>query len=313
MVGDSPAMRRVFDLIRRFAPIDVPVLITGETGTGKELAARALHERSAHGTGPFMAINCAALPESLIGSELFGYEKGAFTGAQCRKPGLLELADRGTLFLDEIGDLPLDLQGHLLRFLQEGQIFRLGGRQPVTVRTRVLAATHVDLRRAIAAERFREDLFYRLNVLVITMPPLRERGGDIDLLATMCLRSVVREMNRDIEGYTPQALAALRAHAWPGNVRELIATVRRAVVMANDRWIAPDDLGLPAAGASSKRPPPSRAGIDRGRVLDALTRHGGNRSRAARDLGISRVTLYRVLRRIDQSENDGSDAADGAG
>ncbi|WP_287981595.1 sigma-54-dependent Fis family transcriptional regulator [Acidiphilium sp.] len=299
MVGQSPAMLRTFELIRRFAPVDAPVLITGETGTGKELAARAIHDRSNACDGRFVAINCAALPASLIASELFGYEKGAFTGAAARRVGLIEMADGGSLFLDEIGDLPLELQGHLLRFLQEGQIFRLGGREPVSVRTRVIAATHVDLHRAIEDGRFREDLFYRLNVLQIEMPPLRARDGDIELLAMVVLRSAVRELGLAIDGFSPEALAALRRHGWPGNVRELVSTVRRAAVMASGRLIEAADLALPAPREPARQRVATgpHGAIDREAVLAALARCGQNRARAARELGIARVTLYRVLQR----------------
>ena len=309
LIGKSGEMRQVVRLGQRAAQSTIPILVEGESGVGKELIARAIQGSSDRSGKSFVTVNCGAIPENLVESILFGHEKGAFTGANDKHLGKFQEADGGTLFLDEIGDLPLDLQGHLLRFLQEGQIFRLGGRHPVSVQTRVIAATHVDLRRAIAAGKFREDLFYRLNVLVITMPPLRERADDIDLMATVFLRQVAADMGRDIEGYTDDARAALRAHAWPGNVRELIATVRRAVVMANERWIDTEDLGLPADIAL---PPPSphrgRAGIDRQKVIECLMRNGQNRSRAARELGISRVTLYRVLRRNDHSdgqENDG--------
>lgn len=310
MVGQSAAMLRTFDLIRRFAPINSPVLITGETGTGKELAARAIHDRSAARNGKFVAINCAALPASLIGSELFGYEKGAFTGAATRRIGLIELANGGSLFLDEIGDLPLDFQGSLLRFLQEGQIFRVGGREPVTVRTRVIAATHVDLREAIEEGRFREDLFYRLNVLQIELPPLREREGDIELLALVVLRSAAREIGLDVERFSQEALAGLHRHTWPGNVRELISTVRRAAVMASGPTIEIADLGLPAPRQSVRQQISQgpHGSIDRAAVLAALARNGQNRTRAARDLGIARVTLYRVLQR-STPQDDAAGAA----
>ena len=202
MVGSSPSMREVFEQIRRFAACDVPVLITGESGTGKELVARAIHERSRRLNKPYMALNCAALPGSLIASELFGYEKGAFTGATTRKAGLLEHADGGTLFLDEIGDMPIDLQGILLRFLQEGEILRIGGREPLALDVRVVAATNVRLREALANGRLREDLFYRLNVLTIHLPPLRDRGEDIELLAQYVLQQVVSEFGRETVGFT---------------------------------------------------------------------------------------------------------------
>ena len=203
MVGNSPVMLEVFDQIRKFAACDVPVLITGESGTGKELVARAIHHHSARAAGPFAALNCAAVPATLIASELFGYEKGAFTGAVSRKHGHVEHAQGGTLFLDEIGDMPIDLQGLLLRFLQEGEILRVGGRQPIKIDVRVVAATNVRLREAIAAGKLREDLYYRLNVLTIDLPPLRERAGDVEVLATYFLRQIARELQREMQGFTP--------------------------------------------------------------------------------------------------------------
>src|SRR5271169_6029868 len=232
LVGNSSAMLDVFEQIRRFAACDVPVRITGESGTGKELVARAIHERSGRARAPYVALNCAAVPATLIASEVFGYEKGSFTGATGRKHGHIEHAHRGTLFLDEIGDMPIDLQGLLLRFLQEGEILRVGGRQPIKVDVRVVAATNVRLREAISAGRLREDLYYRLNVLTIDLPPLRERAGDVEVLATYFLREIARDLQRETQGFTPQAMAAILAHRWPGNVRELIATIRRAVVLA---------------------------------------------------------------------------------
>src|SRR5690349_6706372 len=212
MVGESPAMLEVFDQIRKFAACDVPVLITGESGTGKELVARAIHHHSARAAGPFVALNCAAVPATLIASELFGYEKGAFTGAVARKHGHIEHAHRGTLFLDEIGDMPIDLQGLLLRFLQEGEILRVGGRQPIKVDVRVVAATNVRLREAIAAGKLREDLYYRLNVLSIHLPPLRERDGDVEVLATYFLREICRELQRELQGFAPTAMATMLAY-----------------------------------------------------------------------------------------------------
>lgn len=302
MVGDSAPMRRVFELIRRFGPVDQPVMIMGETGTGKELTARALHARSRCAAGPFMAINCAALPANLIGAELFGHEKGAFTDAGCRRQGMLELADGGSLLLDEIGDLPLDLQGHLLRFLQEGQIFRLGGRQPIPVHTRVLAATHVDLPAAIKAGRFREDLFYRLNVLRIVMPPLRDRPGDIELIARSILRNLDRAAAQPPFVLTDLAMTALLRHHWPGNIRELASCLRRAAILTDGPVIDVDELGLPPPVVARTRAAHDRRPvIDRETALAAIKRADDNRTQAARDLGISRVTLYRALRRQSSS------------
>jgi sigma54-dependent transcription regulator len=211
MVGGSPAMRQVFEMIRRFALCDAAVLVTGETGTGKELVAKAIHERSSRRAGPFVAVNCAAMPVTLIASELFGYERGAFTGAFARKLGLIERADKGTLFLDEIGDLPAESQGHLLRFLQEGLIVRVGGHKTISVDVRIIAATNVRLAEAISAGRFRDDLFYRLNVLTLAMPPLREREGDIELLARFFLRMAAKELDRDVTGFDESAGQCPRA------------------------------------------------------------------------------------------------------
>jgi DNA-binding NtrC family response regulator len=312
MVGDSPAMREVFDQIRRFAACDVPVMITGESGTGKELVARAIHDHSRRAEGPFVALNCAAVPPTLIASELFGYEKGAFTGATARKHGHVEHAHRGTLFLDEIGDMPIDLQGLLLRFLQEGEILPVGGRQPIKVDVRVVAATNVRLREAIAAGKLREDLYYRLNVLTMHLPPLRERDGDIEILSTYFLREIARELHREMRGFTRAALQAMVDHQWPGNVRELIATMRRAVVLANEPLIDVCDLRLepefspvPARykPAARQRRQNGGAGVERGStaerqaVLQALQQSRFNMTRAAGALGVSRATLYRMLQR----------------
>ena len=312
MVGNSPEMLAVFDQIRRFGQCDMPVLITGESGTGKELVARAIHDRSRRAAAPYVAINCAAVPASLIASELFGYEKGAFTGANGRKMGLVEHADRGTLFLDEIGDMPPDLQGHLLRFLQEGEIVRVGGRDPVQVDVRVVAATNVRLGEALRSGRFREDLYYRLNVLSLALPPLREREGDVETLALYFLRRIGLELGRPLRGLTPDALAALRAHNWPGNVRELIATLRRAAVLTNGDQISAADLCLddrrtdaPASGPGVGLPfpvvrpgrPPAGSEAERTTVMRLLHEHHFNITNASRALGVSRVTFYRILKR----------------
>lgn len=312
MVGNSPAMLEVFEQIRRFAACDVPVLITGESGTGKELVARAIHERSSRAAGPYVALNCAAVPPTLIASELFGYEKGSFTGASARKNGHIEHAHRGTLFLDEIGDMPIDLQGLLLRFLQEGEILRVGGRQPIKVDVRVVAATNVRLRDAIAAGKLREDLYYRLNVLSLHLPPLRERDGDVEVLATYFLRQIGHELGRELRGFTPAASAAILSYPWPGNVRELIATIRRAAVMANgpsvdvpDLRLDPPPLSAPPtvrvaprqirARAASRPKPGSDA--EREAILQALQESSFNMTRTAQLLGVARATLYRMLQR----------------
>ncbi len=310
MVGECPAMKEVFYRIRRFAQCDAPILISGETGTGKELAAQAVHQRSARANGPFIAINCAALPASLIASELFGYEKGAFTGAAGRKIGLIEQANGGTLFLDEIGDLPLDLQGHLLRFLQEQTITRIGGHLPIQVDARVISASHVHLDEAMAAGTFRDDLFYRLNVLPLHMPALRERENDIELMATFFLRKIAAEFGRDVCGFTEATRGLIRSYAWPGNVRELIAAIRRGVVMGAHPLLCEADLGLqpqhplPAAPPPSGSPKPQklRAGSiqELNALQQALARNHHNVTKAAAELGVSRVTLYRMAKRHAQ-------------
>lgn len=302
IIGGSLAMRHVTELIRRFARTDDPVLITGESGTGKELAAQAIHDGSARGSGPFVAVNCAAIPASLVASELFGYEKGAFTGAASRTKGRIEHAHGGTLFLDEIGDMPVDLQGHLLRFLQDGQIVRVGGRDAVSVNVRIVAATNVRLRQAIADGRFREDLYYRINVLTLHLPPLRDRPGDIDALARHFLLVAARHFGRAVHDFEPTALERLRHHSWPGNVRELMSTIRRAVVIGDGPFITERELiGLDAASPAAAKPAeaPAAPGSpqERAALLTALQQAGENVTRAARSLGVSRVTLYRMLRR----------------
>ena len=223
---------------------DVPVLITGESGTGKELVARAIHGQSARSSGAFVAINCGAIPETLLESELFGYEKGAFTGAVQQRKGRIESAQGGTLFLDEIGDIPLGLQVKLLRFLQDHKIQRLGGKESITVDVRILAATNIDLQKAINEGRFRDDLYFRLCVVSIAIPPLRERGSDIILLARAFLLRFSSELKKPIKGFTPQAVEALLSYGWPGNVRELENRVKRAVVMAEGGYVTPENLEL---------------------------------------------------------------------
>jgi transcriptional regulator with PAS, ATPase and Fis domain len=293
-------MRRVAALVRRFEQTDEPVLITGESGTGKELLARAIHDGSRRAHRPFVAVNCAAIPAGLVASELFGYEKGAFTGATARTIGQIEYANGGTLFLDEIGDMPFDLQGHLLRFLQEGQIRRVGGRETIALDVRIVSATNVRLAQAIADGRFREDLFYRLNVLTLPIPPLRDRPEDIVPLAHHFLRLACRDFNRSVEGFAPDAMAALCSHRWPGNVRELMSMVRRAVVVGDGPWIEAasligldDDHDAPPVPLAAKPGSPE----ERAALLATLERTNENVTSAADALSVSRVTLYRMLRR----------------
>jgi DNA-binding NtrC family response regulator len=305
MVGASTALAGVAEAIRKVARSQAPVLIHGESGTGKELVARAIHDGSSRSSGPFVAVNCAALPPSLIGSELFGHEKGAFTGALMRRIGRIETAGGGTLFLDEIGDLPLEFQGHFLRFLQERTIDRVGGTTPIEVDARVLAATHVDLAKAQTEGRFREDLFYRLNVLMIELPPLRERGGDVELLAKHYLDRFSRELGRPLLGFRENALQAIRAHPWPGNVRELISSIQRAAVMAEGKWVSATDLGLDhkqaQATISRSTLQEARAELEKRLIREALDASGQTVQAAARRLGVSRMTFYRMLERYGLS------------
>ena len=300
LVGTSPSMQEVFRMIRRVGPSDVPVLITGESGTGKELVARAIHRQSARKGEPFVAINCGAIPETLLESELFGYEKGAFTGATQQRKGRIEGAQRGTLFLDEIGDVPLALQVKLLRFLQDHTIQRLGAKETIAVDARILAATNVDLQKAISEGRFREDLYYRLCVVTIAVPPLSERGSDITLLARTFLTKFAEEEKKSLKGFTPQAVEALTAHNWPGNVRELENRIKRAVVMAEGKYVTPANLELKDPSSAEEDASTLRASRDsreKGLVRLAMEKAEGNVSRAAAELGISRPTLYQLLAR----------------
>ncbi|MCS7090394.1 MAG: PEP-CTERM-box response regulator transcription factor [Verrucomicrobiota bacterium] len=301
MLGDCPGMQAVFQTVRRVAPSDVPVLILGESGTGKEMVARAIHRRSARRDGPFVPINCGAIPENLLESELFGHERGAFTGAIAQRKGRLEMAEGGTLFLDELGELPLPLQVKLLRFLQEQTIERVGGRELITVNARVIAATNADLKKAMEAGRFREDLYYRVAVVVIQLPPLRERGDDVVLLARTFLRRFATETNRmPAPHFSPAALRALQRHDWPGNVRELENRVRRAVIMAEGKMITAEDLELsdPGEAAGLRTLREIREAAERSAILSALRRHHWRVAPAAQELDVSRPTLYELMNRL---------------
>ena len=298
LLGDSRPIRELRKLLGKLAPTESPVLIRGESGTGKELVARTLHRQSQRHAKPFVAINCGAIPEHLIQSELFGHEKGAFTGAHQRKVGRIEAANGGTLFLDEIGDLPLELQANLLRFLQEKHIERVGGSQPIAVDVRVLAATHVDLEAAIGTGRFREDLYYRLNVLQVMTAPLRERHGDVAMLANHFSHFYSQETGRRPRSFSEEALIALGNHAWPGNVRELANRVRRGLVLAEGRQIEARDLGLDSLPCDSAPMGTLEDYVRRAEhqaLCDVLNRHSDNMSVAARVLGVSRPTFYRLL------------------
>ncbi len=301
MIGTSEGIRRVFEAIRKVATTDVPVLVIGESGTGKELTAKAIHERSLRKAGPFVTINCGAIPETLLESELFGHERGAFTGAIQQKKGKVEYAQGGTLFLDEVGELPLALQVKVLRFLDDQTLERVGGRQQIQVDARIIAATNMDLKEAIAHGRFREDLYYRLGVVAIHIPPLRERGEDILLMAQLFLKWVSEQMRKPVLGFTKEAIQAIQAYPWPGNVRELSNKIRRAVVMAEGPYIAPEDLDLPGTEEDQTQTPFSlrdaRGRIEADLIAQALTFHHGNLSRVAEEVGISRTTLYGLLKK----------------
>lgn len=300
MIGRSPAMLTLLRQIRRVAPASAPVLIGGESGSGKELAALAVQQLSARAQRPFISVNCGAIPAALVQSELFGHVRGAFTGADRDKAGIFEAAHHGTVFLDEIGDLSLDVQVSLLRFLQDRVVMRVGSTTPVQTDVRVIAATHVDLERAIQAGRFRLDLYYRLKVLSLTVPPLRERRGDIELLARHFFAQFADEADARLKGFSHAALRALVAHPWPGNVRELANRVRSAVVMADGRYITPADLGLadPDADANAAGPNglhDARTEAERHAIRHSLDLSCRNVTEAARRLGISRMTLYRLM------------------
>ncbi|MEO5703041.1 MAG: sigma-54 dependent transcriptional regulator [Gammaproteobacteria bacterium] len=301
MVGTSPSMQKLFSNIRKISSVDAPVLIAGESGTGKELAALAIHERSTRSGAAFVAVNCGSLPTNLIQSELFGHEKGAFTGAHQRKIGRIESAAGGTLFLDEVGDLALDLQVNLLRFLQEKTIERVGGIDKIQVDVRVIAATHVNLENAVKEGRFREDLYYRLNVLHLEVPALRDREEDIELLARFFFDKFAKEKNRNVKGFRRDALQTINDYIWPGNVREMINRIRRAMVMCENRLITSADLGLDRR-ASQRRLvtlDEARNKAEKEAIQFSLRTNRNNVSKAARQLGVSRVTLYRLMEKYE--------------
>ena len=301
IIGTSPAMQAVFDTIRHVAPTKATVLIQGESGTGKELVARALHQGSPRREGPFVPVHCAALAPTLLESELFGHEKGAFTGAVERRRGRFELADGGTLFLDEIGEIEPALQVKILRALEERSFERVGGTQTVTVNVRLVAATNKDLRQLVAAGKFREDLFYRLYVVSLSLPPLRERDGDIVLLTQHYLKTLAAENGKPVPTLSAEAMDALSAYAWPGNVRELRNVIERMVVLNSSGQLTLHDVPATVTqGSGDSRGDTTRAGrvlrdTERQLIEDALRQHRGNRTQAARHLGISRRTLHRKL------------------
>ncbi len=305
IVGTSPPMQQVFRKVEKIAPTDISVLITGETGTGKELIAREVHNRSPRAGKPFVTINCGAIPENLLESELFGHVKGAFTGAVANKQGKFQAADGGTLFLDEIGEMPIELQVKLLRALQEKVVFRVGDTRPENVDIRILAATNRDLEKEIAGGRFREDLYYRLNVVNVELPPLRVRGDDVLVIARYLLSRYSREYDARVKGLSPNAAVGIRKHNWPGNIRELENRIKKAIVLCESTVIGPDDLGLTSdvlpqiltlAEAKDK--------FQREYINEVLALNNGNRTKTARDLGVDPRTVFRHL---EKESDEGGD------
>jgi two-component system NtrC family response regulator len=300
IVTASPQMLKVCRTIEKIAPSNITTLLMGASGTGKERCAQALHELSPRAHKPLVAINCAAIPENLLESELFGYEKGAFTGAAKQTPGKIEYADQGTLFLDEIGDLPLELQAKLLRFLQERVVERIGGRKEIPVDVRILCATHQNLRALISKGLFREDLYYRISEIVLEIPPLKDRDGDILVLAKSFLNVWSREYNSSAMDFSPEAIAAMEAYDWPGNVRELESRIKRGIIMAEGNRIHPEDMEL---GDTITEPMPLnlkevREDAERKAIVRAMNHCNQNISDAANALGITRPTLYSLLERL---------------
>jgi two-component system, NtrC family, response regulator len=307
MLGTSPQMQAVFAFIRKVAATNAPVLLLGESGTGKEMAAAAIHRRSTRKEGPFVAINCNAIPENLLESELFGHEKGSFTGAHVQRKGLLETAGGGTLFLDEIGELPPAIQVKLLRFLQEQRLQRVGGRQEIQVDTRLVAATNADLKELINNGKFREDLYFRLAVVTIRLLPLRERGEDVGFLAREFLQRYAGQNGQAKMVFAPDALRAMNRYSWPGNVRELQNRVKRGVIMANGSRVSAKDLELDdekdLAVSSATTLKQAREHVEREMVVQALKKNSGKITSAAADLGISRPTLYELMEKLGISKD----------
>ncbi len=311
IIGNSRAMRELFDMLAMVAPTEATVLINGESGTGKELVAKALHAASPRSGGPLVAVNCAALSESLLESELFGHEKGAFTGAERRREGRFMAANKGSIFLDEIGEIALPLQAKLLRVIQEREIQRVGGDRPVGVDVRILAATNRDLKKEVEEGRFREDLYYRLNVVSITVPPLRDRPEDIPLLAQHFLARFAEKNRKRLKGFTPFAMEHLTRCAWPGNVRELENAVERAVILSVGEYVSERELPLCDLGhpdGSGGETGPAVVGlagmplddVEREAIRATLRETGGNKSEAARILGITRATLHKKLKKYGE-------------
>jgi two-component system NtrC family response regulator len=304
MIGQCPEMQSVFSTMRKIASSDAAVLVQGDSGTGKELVARAIHSMSLRKDGPFVPINCGAIPETLLEPELFGHEKGSFTGAHAQVQGKVEYAQDGTLFLDEIAELPALLQVKLLRFLQDKTIQRVGGREDISVNTRILAATNKDLAKEIKSGRFREDLYYRLGVVLIKVPPLRERKGDIVVLATFFLKRYCDLYTKRIRGFNSAALESMETYEWPGNIRELENKIQRAVLLSEGPLVEPQDLGFDANVIDKKTNTSdirtlkeAKEAVEKEMVVFALDRYGGNIAKSAEELGISRPTLYDIMKK----------------
>jgi len=311
IVGTSPPMQQVFRKVEKIAVTDISVLITGETGTGKELIAREIHRRSPRAGKPFVTINCGAIPENLLESELFGHVKGSFTGAVANKQGKFQAADGGTLFLDEIGEMPIELQVKILRALQERVVYRVGDTRPETCDIRIVAATNRELEKEIAAGRFREDLYYRLNVVNVELPPLRQRGEDVLVIARYLLSRYSREYDVKVKGLSPNAAVAIRKHAWPGNIRELENRIKKAIVLCDSSVIGPDDLGLtgdvlPQILTLSE----AKDKFQRDYINEILALNNGNRTKTARDLGVDPRTVFRHLEK-ESGEPGDPDASNG--
>jgi DNA-binding NtrC family response regulator len=315
MIGTCDSMRQVFHLIRKVAATDVPILITGASGTGKELLAQAIHQRSMWSKGPFVAVNCGAIPRELLESELFGHEKGAFTGAYRTVMGTVERAQGGTLFLDEVGELPLELQVKILRFLQEYSFERVGGQKTIKVNVRIISATNCNLSSMISTGRFREDLYYRLDVVNIELPLLKERGEDAMIMANVFLKRYAAKIGKGCQGFSKDAITAIQAHSWPGNIRELINRIRRAVVMAETKWVTAENLGLKI---DSITPTPffnglglkeAKAKFESSLLITALERNHGNVMLTAKALKTSRSVIYHLMQKymiLESSQHSGS-------
>ncbi len=311
LVGAGPSMREVYRRIEKVAPTDVTVLVQGETGTGKELVAREIHRRSSRAAGPFVAVNCAAIPEGLLESELFGHVRGAFTGAVASRPGRFQAASGGTLFLDEIGEMPPSLQVKLLRAIQERVVQRVGDSRPEPVDIRVVGATNRNLEEEVRAGRFREDLYYRLHVVTISLPPLRERGDDVTVLARWFLQRYAAEFDSRARSFAPGAMAALRRHAWPGNIRELENRVKKAAVLAEGPLVAAEDLDLRADAPDTTLPLSDAIEDFRKRYInETLDRNGGNRTKTAKDLDVDPRTIFRHLEKLESERRGPSAPAD---